>query len=244
MSDGWLAQERMADWLEWLVPMVVIALAVLGNITRALTKSKARKEEKRSGPRPEDHRRHHPPAPPRPVARPAPVRPVARPIPSHERPRPAVTAPAPPRRAQPHRVDSLPDLLKEVFGQLREAASASPAPASKPAPPSPPVESTPTPPRPRKARRRKLLATANRASTPPAAPKPAELRDHHLRHLEDSFATVTEPEIDEFAIAADEIGSLRLGVRRPGRTDLRRAVILSEVLSPPLSLRDPDDAWG
>jgi hypothetical protein len=89
--------------------------------------------------------------------------------------------------------------------------------------------STPVPARPaRPVRRQKARPTRARQVPPPAAKPPTE----HPRDLE--VVTVSPK-------PGEPIREDLTAIRHPTRESLRRAILLSEVLGPPISLRVPDD---
>ena len=171
-------------------------------------------------------------SPPRPAERARPAIPVAKPMPPH--PPVASTVPQPLGPTHPQAGTTAP-MAKPAPGQAVPAAM-HPRPGVHPpgVPPGrPPVEverrvPTPGPGRPaRPAPRRK-----SRPSKPRKVPASESLEE--LMRSRDVIL--------ESAISGEQIHDDFEAIRHPTREALRRAIVLNEVLGPPLSLRGPDDS--
>lgn len=199
----------------------VIAILILGAITAIVEKVK----QKMAG---DDAPKREPPATRRAKPGPQPPRPA--------RPQPPAARPAD-RRTPP----------------VRPAAPAAPArpptPARRAAPPRPPTTRAPAPPAPTpqiEETHRRLVAEA---------PTLQDVGEHEIghvaqHHMETKVEKGRKPgkltrKADRRPAAAPQahtrssVGSFR-NLTLP---EVRRAIVLSEILSPPLALRDPDQLW-
>ena len=209
------------DWIQIIILALVAGSAIFGKVTKTLIRKFSPKKDPETPVlgRPEPALRR-PPPPARPMARPMPQAPTpqaAGPVPSPARPRPASKFP---------RVESLPKMLREVFKQLGDAGETPPSqPAPPPVAPSPPPRAAPgierTGSKPVAARQR---TRSKPGATPAAGVWPL-------------VASVTESDVRKTQIKDSPLDT----VRHPTRASLRRAIIMNEILSPPLALRRVDE---
>ncbi len=178
-----------------------------------------------------------PPAPresmPRPVAR---ARPDAKPAADPSTPRRSLrraAQPAPPFVArEPQRTDLPPQPpVRTEPPPVRPSRSESLGP-TQPARPS--ARSTST----AGGRKRKDAKTLRRRSAPPAGAErppaaPTRLEDHHL------VSSIKAAPQDRPAVGSELLSD----VRELSLDELRRAILLSEVIGPPLALREPSESW-
>ena len=210
--------EGLDDWIRIIILLFVAGSAVFGAVTKALIRKFSPKKDADTPAlgRPEPVRLR-PPSPARPVARPMPTPQGSGPVAPPARPRPVTKFPS---------VESLPEMLREVFAQLGDAEE---TPPSRPAPP--PVAA---PPRARavpgiERTGRKPVAARQRARSKPGAAPAAGVRSR--------VASVADGDVRKTAIKDLPPGT----VRHPTRASLRRAIIMNEILSPPLALRPVDE---
>lgn len=213
--------QGMDDWIQIIILALVAGSAIFGKVTKTLIRKFSPKKDPDT------------PVPGRPVPLPRrpppPARPMAQPMP--QPPTPQGSSPvAPPARPRPvskfPRVESLPQMLREVFAQLGDAEKTStsrpalpPGARSRPAHAAPEVERTGR--QPVAARQR----TRSKAGTTPAAkarPRVASVEKSGIRKTQ-----IKDSPLDT--------------VRHPTRASLRRAIIMNEILSPPLALRRDDE---
>ncbi len=240
--------DGLGDWIQTIIFLLVVGSAALGSIAKVLIRKFSPKEP--PGPAKLDRRtapRRQRPVPPlaRPVARPMPQRPT----PQAQAPPPVASPMGPQPKLDQPRVDSLPEMLREVFSQLTDTVE-----TVQPRPPHParPVGGPgqrPTPPRPKRSRRRPAHPLGR--TLPEAAPKTR-------RDMLAGRPGGTEGLLDGLAMSWDSAYELPAqdGIQKskgrgfqPGaiqhqtRASLRRAIIMSEVLGPPLAIRPPDERW-
>jgi hypothetical protein len=212
MDTALLAAEGL-DWIEGVVVLVIIALSALGSIAKPLIK-------KFGGKDPDELRKRQMEQP---VERRAPARPAhppARPTPARPRLQPAIEPPV----AQ-----------------------------ARPARPVPPSVARPAPPTPRRPVPRPTPSQSVRPRPKPVANSERDLSERHLAKLE---STVTErhlkttPPSEDVVHPATEaahayehavsgIDEEMEAIRRPTRAALRRAIVMNEILGPPVGLRRP-----
>ncbi len=213
-------------WMKILIPLVIVAASVLGPVAKWLIAKTTPGKEDEPKAIPGDRGAGKPPAPrgrvpsARPVARPMPTpgqrgEAVARPTVSPEQGPATPVIPPPPRVTPRH-------------------------PPVRPVPP--PAKRPPV----------RVARSQRRISVKP--------KESKLRHLEPALdATLGEEEDAKFAKRARELGTLRTErtaelvpeivhgefdpVRRPTRRSLRQAILMKEILGPPLALRPPDDRF-
>lgn len=258
-----LAQSELDDWVKIVILVLFIGGSTLGALAKKLIAYFGPKEDQ-SGKAPRiptvvGDDRTRPRQQPRPVARPAPTLPTAHPAPSFPPPRPAPSLPsarpAPPARqaskaptmrpvAKPQPLEqpakpTLADLVQEVFEQQHSDVARVPADTASPPPVRPvaPREAPQTKKR-RSQREAKRIASAKKQRSGQVKPSAASGSEQegvdpekHLGRLQSKIPKQTE---QATAPAADSF-------RRPSKDALRRAIIMSEVLRPPLALRADDD---
>ena len=210
--------QGMDDWIQIIILALVAGSAIFGKVTKTLIRKFSPKKD------PDTPVLGRPvPLPRRP---PPPARPVARPMPSPEGSGPV----APPARPRPvskfPRVESLPEMLREVFAQLGDVGE---TPQSKPAPP-PTARSRPAHAAPGVERTgRQPVAARKRTRSKAGTTQAVKARPRSVS-------------VEKGGIRRTQIKDSPLGtVRHPTRASLRRAIIMNEILSPPLALRRPDD---
>jgi hypothetical protein len=151
---------------------------------------------------------------PRPQARPLPPSPTARPYVSQEPPKPAVV-PLPERKPRPVKPPPV-------------------RPVMKPAPAPPPKRRTPRVPSRPKKRKLGRLEPGLHPTLGEEEDRKFELREHRLGKLQ--AQAEVEPEPEEVVEGYDPI-------RSPTRRSLRHAILMREILGPPVALRPPDDRF-
>lgn len=215
--------QGMDDWIQVIILALVAGSAVFGKVTKTLIRKFSPKKDPDTTVlgRPEPARRRPPP----------PARPMARPMPQPPMATPQATGPvAPPARPRPvpkfPPVESLPKMLREVFAQLRDAGETSPSrPSPPPAAPPPPARAMPGVER----TGRKPVAARKRARSKPGATPAAGVWP--------LVASVADGDVRKTQIKDSPLDT----VRHPTRASLRRAIIMNEILSPPLALRRVDE---
>jgi len=224
-----------SDWIEILIILLVVGGSTIASVGKwfisklnpeaAENKRKAAMEK--SG---------------RPMRRglPPPARPVARPLPPreerHEGPQRPVAPPLPPLR----------EIIAEEMPPPTPVTRYDDAPARPRVPQRPKRAPAPAPMRPRSSTK------AQRRVVPPPEARQERVEK---RHLKSSF------EVDEdrkFVERAAKLGKLTHApatadsapasgefddIRRPSRKDLRKAIIMNEILGPPVSLRPPEQRF-
>lgn len=229
-----LAQNNF-DWIENIFILVIIALGALSSVAQALIKkfsSKEKKEKKRATLEPrradvnDEFQQGRPP--------------VARPLPP--RPRPAVDRPVADRRkgkrAEPIGLpeplrdilsDLVPELVperpREVVPEKQASQSAQPAP-----PPAVPTQERKTP-RPKRKRVRR------RAPAPEPVADEVTQMGQHLVNLDSELARPISDAIKHKTTVVDPFSLFK----RPSRASLRYAIVMKEILGPPISLRQDSD---
>ena len=212
------------DWMNLIILAIIFGMPVLGGIAKWLIKSfggqvPGEKPEQKGTPSATAEQTA--PSPPRPAPRPTTP---TRPAPARSRPQVSSTqsrpAPPPPRR-QPLSVSP------------RQARPVRPGSRSTPRP-------TPV-----------VIAQESRD-------EPESLEQRHIeaygspiddRHIElaltdeDVILASTEAAAQKTARPSPVMDHLGLS-SPPSKTDLRRAIVLSEILRPPLSIREQDDGWS
>lgn len=220
------------DWMQTVVALVFVGIVVLSSVAQTIiAKMRGQQEdtsnENQSGPRVPQPR--------------APQFPTARPMPRPGRPTetayPRVPTPqARPRPAPPRPVATQPPFARPQPQRAPQPPHA-PQPPRAPQPPAPrPVEvrfEPPPPPKPTPKRRTKQPATRT-----PAVAKAADepLARHHLELSTD----VAHPHTELDALVLGESDD---PIRHPTRDDLRYAILMNEVLGPPVSLRPLDERF-
>lgn len=215
--------QGMDDWIQIIILALVAGSAIFGKVTKTLIRKFSPKKDPETPVlgRPEPALRRPPP----------PARPVARPMPQAPTATPQGSGPvAPPARPRPvskfPRVESLPQMLRGVFAQLGEAGEAT---QSRPAPPpvAPPPHARAAPGVERTGRQ---PVAARQRTRSKAGTAPADKARPRVASVEKSGIRKTQ-------IKDSPLGT----VRHPTRASLRRAIIMNEILSPPLALRRDDE---
>ena len=238
------ARGNIGDWLEGIVVLVFIAASLLGPIAKKLIEkfSPQKAEDESDAPRPIS-------PPPLPKRRAPPARPVARPMPSSseasgQRPPyvPPTTAPRPTVLVE--RIPSRPPQPRPVVIQT--------LPREDQQPPYSPPTARPYPSsadRHRKTdneiqtRRTARRSRSKSSATEKSLNQLATVED--LGRRADAKSTKrrrSQPEVESVKAAAMPSSPSVLMPRLNPRT-LRDAVVLSEILAPPVSLRPVDDRW-
>lgn len=265
MEMNVLAQglKGLDDWIQIIVIVLVIGASVFGAISKKLIKVFTPEESDEAGskkppggqalPRPGPARRPAPPA--QPVARPMPGTPTA-----EVSTLPPVARPARPRPARRPQVEPQRDLLAEAepppvrAQQPRPVARPVPRPAPRPAP-APEWRERPAAPH-RPPRPTRIEKSVDRLGAG------VREEDRRFESAIDERVGILEPavveEAEEFDAAIDDRvghvgpeGDMPRVARRPsgrapffGRptaSDLQHAVLMREILGPPVSLRPPED---
>ena len=205
-----LAAGEITDWIEGVVWLLIIGGSVLAGIAKPLIK-------KFGGEVPDEAEKRREEAP-----RPQPVRPAhppARPMPARPRPQPATEVPVSEARpAQP-----FPPFV---------AKSAPPTPRRPVARPSPS----------RSVRAKPKVVVERDLSERHLAKLESEITERHIRIAAPSEG-VTHPGTEAAYVDASLVSRVDEGldaIRHPTRTALRRAIVMNEILGPPISLRPPD----
>jgi len=241
-----LAIRGDSDWIQGLVWIVIIGMSALGSLAKWLVaKAKERKEAARLE---EEEGRSLRPSPRQPGAerlRP----PVARPMPPRRRPAPPPMvrtippptvrpAPRPPvsrqvvsRQIELDVPDSVKPLVQMLFGgavEEDEGVVGRPAPPLRPAATRPkrPV-STPQPDSPRT----RVGDQPSMEEIDRREEREARLAAQRIGHVETHIAASAD---------AAARGPTSVWLDSADRPSLRRAIVLNEILGPPVSLRSPD----
>lgn len=219
-----LAIQNPGDWIEIVVVVLILAGSALGGIVKTITAKLNRSQEEKEA----ERQLQQQPRPPRamdrtpPVARPMPPR---RPAATFEH-RPVARPMSPPTASQrPHAElpKSIPPVVQTILDVVLDGAvdleEVFPKPQSRREPPPAPPRSAKAPVPKRPARRRSIEDREEQK---------AKLVEKRIGHVEPHVTPATAPS------STDHDPEL---FARPTRTDLRRAIILNEILSQPLALR-------
>lgn len=221
-----LAIRDIGDWVEGIIVLVIIVGSALSGIVKAIiTKLNRSREEAEA-----ERERQGRPRPQRVTDRPAP--PVARPMPPRYRlptgtQQPAA-GPLAPQRPQAEVPRTLPPAVQTILDVVLDGAVDLETAFPKPRPPQPRRELPPVPPRVGKAIVPKQ--PVRRRSIEDREEQKAKFVEKRIGHVEPHVASATPPSSTDIYSELFE---------RPTRADLRRAIILNEILSPPLALRGP-----
>jgi len=235
-----LAIKDIGDWVQVIIVLVIVAGSALSGIVKAIiTKLNRSREEAEA-----ERERQGRPRPQRVTDRPAP--PVARPMPPRHRPPMAmqqpVARPLPPQqRSQAEVPRTLPPVVQTIWDVVLERAVDLETAFPKPRPPQPTAEppvsgaartyrAQPPPVPPRVGKAIVPKRPVGRRSIEDREEQKAKFVEKRIGHVEPHVASATPPS------STDAYSEL---FERPTRTDLRRAIILNEILSPPLALRRP-----
>jgi len=224
-----LAIKDIGDWVQVIIVLVIVAGSALSGIVKAIiTKLNRSREEAEA-----ERERQGRPRPQRVTDRSAP--PVARPMP------PRYRLPTAMQRPQVEVPRTLPPVVQTILDVVLDGAVDLETAFPKPRPPQPTAEppvsgaartyraqSPPAPPRAGKATVPKR--PVGRRSIEDREEQKAKLVEKRIGHVEPHVASATAPS------STDAYSEL---FERLTRTDLRRAIILNEILSPPLALRRP-----
>lgn len=239
-----LLAQHDSGWIEGVIWAVLIGAGVLSQLGSGIIKYFKERDEKK--------RRANQPTPPPPLSRP-PKRQVAPPRPPVGRPRPArpMGRPAqPPARPRTQLPQDLPEGLREILGEVIPEL----VPPRKPAPPRRPAPSAPPPQRP----------ASQRPASPPPQARPRQVAPERPIRPVTSSIHVDEPRIAELKSSLDDegakvaaqvqssIGDLRHPLAdvaqavahpsySPAQVALRQAIVMNEILMPPVALRPDDD---
>jgi hypothetical protein len=253
------------DWIQIIVIIMVIGASAFGAISKKLIKAFTPEEPDEAGAK-KPPAEQAPPLP-KPVRRSAPpARPVARPMPGAPRSDtstfPPVARPVPPRPVRHSQVEQRRDLLAEA--EPPPVRTPQPQPVARPAP-------TPAP-RPAPAPEwRERPAAPHKPPRPTRIEKSVDRVGARVREEERQFESaidervgILEPavveEVEEFDAAIDDRmghigpeGSMPQVARRPsgrapffGRptaSELQHAVLMREILGPPVALRRHEDRF-
>jgi hypothetical protein len=214
-----LAIQDIGDWIQGIVVLIIIAGSALSGLAKAISAKLNRSRMEVEAERERQQR----PSPPRTMDSSPP--PTARPM-SLPRPQPPVfqrrvaksftPSPSQPRAELPR---SLPPMVKTFLeAVLNTEIEAPPTPRQTVAqPPPPPHPARTKPPKP----------AVKRRSIEAREEQKAELLEKRIGHVQTHVAPT--------AVADMDAGLFE----RPSPRELRRAIILNEILSPPLALRPP-----
>ncbi len=218
-----LAQTDAGNWIEIVIILLVVGGSIFGAVSKKLIAAFSPKESEESG-NEKGKVMRAPPHPAPPQRRGQPVHPVARPL----QPTPSPQAEPPIVRSHPPRT--------------------APRPKPAAAPPRPRRPQKPAPAR-AEARLGHLEVTVMEEEARFEAAR--ERRMAHLKSRvlegEERFEEAVEKRLSHLEPAPDEAtAAAQACVRIPvigrlSRQTLRHAVVLREILSPPLALRPPDD---
>ncbi len=242
-------------WMKILIPIVIVAASVLRPVAKWLIAKTSPGKEEEPKAILGDRGAGKPPAP---RGRVPSARPVARPMPTPGQRGEAAAQPHAPlardSQVAPSTAGGARRDPRTGVPTARPTVSQEQGPATPVIPPPPRV----TPRRP-----------PARPAPPPAKRPPAQVarsqgrisvkpKESKLRHLQPTLdATLGEEEDTKFAKRARELGTLRVErtaelvpevvhgefdpIRNPTRRWLRQAILMREILGPPLALRPPDD---
>lgn len=229
-SELLLAAGGSRDWIQGVVLLLVVGLPVLNKIVKAIAAKLSGTEDETEAPTPPQRRdRSRPPvarargSKPQPAHQPPP--PVARPQP----PRPAVS---PPRRSAPQ--DAPPPTFAPLIEMIRERIEERPRARQQQRPGPKPVEKPQRQPV-RSARPSSTKKRKQRESIAEREQRRAKQGEERMGHVREGLVTpLVERSIDH----SDHWHTWMT------RQSLRRAIVLSEILAPPLALRPPvEDRW-
>lgn len=227
-----------SDWIQIVLILIVVGLSALGAVARKLIEVFSAKSKRGSS--------SVSPVPPGAERRPAPVGPRRRPVaPPVAMPLDGASAGG---RVAPDKAEvELPQVLREMLQDLTgvpiETARARP----KVVPPRPPGRPRPVPSSPPPApteRPRRARPPATKRDRQDDAFTQVDDEERHFQagltqrmsHLESAFdAEGTGPS------SADVVKPSGRSGWRPARGDLRRAIVMYEIFSPPMALRAPAD---
>jgi len=223
-----LAIDIDGDWVEAIIVVIVLVGSALSALAKAIT-NKMRKQQMPDLLEPESESSE-----PEPARRTRPIPPVARPLSQPIERRVIVRTQRPISSQDEKRADyefevALPEAVRPLVEMLLDKTVGDAEERPRPAPPPPPPRvSRPRPQRPRSQRRQ-----LEKPSAPAITEREARLRDiaereeRRIGHVETHVAPTTTEELQ----AQPGVAGLL------DRRSLRRAIILSEVLGPPLALR-------
>jgi len=261
MNPHQLLAQVDADWIEVVILILVVGGSALGTLLKWLVRKFTPEEAERE----RAMRSQAPPSKSGEVGDPRPARPVARPLPI---PGSEIRGPQPPlAKAYPGQ----PVPSAQTAMPMRPGAPP-PAPASAPSRPAvrspqppatirrssePPVRPTAGP-RPADAaapdRRRREVASAKAKTVVkrPAAPRQhkSEVERRHLDevvspgHLEDQTSPQPLERLESVETEAPESPDTFMAGPALSPAELRRAVVLRELLGPPVALRTPVNPFG
>ncbi len=214
-----LAIQDPGDWIQGIVVLIIIVGSALSGLAKAisakLNRSRMeveaeRERQQRSSPR------RMADSPPPPTARP--MSPPRLQPPTFQRrvAKPFIPSPSQPRTELPR---SLPPMVKTLLEAVLHTE------IEVPPPPRPVCLQPPPPPRP--ARPKLAKPPVGRRSIEEQEERKAELVEKRIGHVQTHVTPTT--------VAEAGAGPFE----RPTHRDLRRAIILNEILSPPLALRPP-----
>lgn len=229
-SEVLLAAGGSRDWIQGVVLLLVIGLPVLNKIVKAIAAKLSGTEDETTSPTsPQQGERSRPPvarargSKPQPAHQPPP--PVARPQP----PQPAVS---PPRRSAPQ--DAPPPAFAPLIEMIRERIEERPRARQQQRPAPKPVEKPQRQPV-RSARPSSTKKRKQHESIAERERRRSRDREERMGHVREGLVTpVVERPIDH----SDHWHTWMT------RQSLRRAIVLSEILAPPLALRPPvEERW-
>jgi len=242
-----IAVQFNTDWIETIVVVAIVAMSALGSVAKFFIRKFSPQNERDGTPRRVPGRpmtQRGPPGLQRPVARPLPPRSGRPVVPGHtDRERPAPTRREPIPLPEPLR-----DILAEVVPEL--VPPRQPPPASSGPPKRATVEhrasdkeeasrrrvvvSSPA----RKTQTTRSQGKASAKHARPASAKPrANTTEQRIGHLESNLDSMAYTSTGDPA-PIDHLSA----IKHPSRHALRTAIIMNEILGPPVSLRDPQDS--
>jgi len=261
-----IAQFDPGDWIQVVIVALVMVASALGPVLKVLIKKFSPPEEVDS--KKEDGERtlvRRPPPPDRPMARPMPPRTAGRRV-TIEVEQDEIGTPRPPQRGLP---EPLREILAEILPDVIPPGEP-PLPPARPRPvqrsertapqtpdlarPARPIPTSPRPSQPtaRKAARPQSPSTAPRRENERQAARPARRapRPENAGSQRDDVSTQVESNLGQLEsritrttdAAPPQSGLLFDLARLRDRSNLRQAIILSEILAPPLALRSPTDS--
>ena len=221
-----LAIQDIGDLIQGIVVLIIIAGSALAGLGKAITAkldrareaAKAKGEGQQEAPR--TIRTVTPVARPMPPPRRQPQlfeRPVARPLPPQVRTQPPADLPP-----------ALPPVVRTILDMVLDGAVDLEAAVPTPPPPRARRERAPAPQRPQATA--PLRPKVGRRSIEEREERKAELVEKRIGHVQRHVAPVAAPTTSDDGMTLFD---------RPTHSDLRRAIILNEILSPPLALRPP-----
>ncbi len=216
-----LAESSFDGWVKILFFILIFGGSALGTILKKIIAHFTPNEEENTPAQPQSSRPD--------IRRRAPSAPVARPL----------NAPRPDARRE--KVSPMRP-LSETLAPLRPVAGfPKPEKPVRPARPAPATVRPPTPSKQTRSRRRPVQEQPS-ASVQQQSPPPQKPKDQHEHGLLVDLHEDGEQLVDELAQSEKKISPRdRLLGSRDG---LRDAMILSEVLSPPLAMRDDSNTFG